>query len=177
MLFLRERIWYTEFVMERIELYNQNMLPPARRKRTCVLAAILILGILALTACVLFCVFTTRKNLRITLPLTIVTSVVAGWIEITLIHGLFGRASAEYKHCGMMLKEPRETQSGRFEKTDDVRRIGNGISVRKVRVSREEHEQILSVAETLANKLPDRFSGTAQTVYDFIVAFEVDGDD
>ena len=72
-----------------------------------------------------------------------------------------------------MLNEPRETFTGRFEKTDDVRRVKNGLSVRRVRCFEDEHETALSVNESKAALLPDAFSGTVQTVYDFIVAFEV----
>ncbi len=153
------------------------MLIPANGKRKRALIVMLIIGVLGLSACVLFCVFATRRNLRTMLPLTVGTSILSGWTVITLLHGAFSEANAEQRHLRLMLEEPRVAQSGRFEKTGDVRRVRNGVTMRKIRMTEDGHERMLSVNEALADKLPDAFSGTVETVYDFIVAFEVNVDD
>ena len=162
--------------MKRTELYNRDMLIPSHGKRKRALLSMLIIAALGLAACVLLCVFATRRNMRIVLPLTIGTSILTGWIVITVLHGTYSDANADQKHCSLMLEEERQTQSGRFEKTDDVRRVKNGIAVRKVRMVQEGHERMLSVSEKLAPKLPDVFTGTVETVYDFIVEYEVNDD-
>lgn len=163
--------------MERTELYRWEMLIPAKGKRKRALIAMLIIGVLGLSACILFCVFATRRNMRVMLPLTIGTSILSGWTVITILHGAFSESNAEQRHCRLMLEEPRVKQIGRFEKTDDVRRVRNGVTMRKIRMTEDGHERMLSVNEALAGKLPDAFSGTVETVYDFIVAYEVNGDD
>ena len=111
------------------------------------------------------------------LPITIGTSVLIGWVVLTILHGSFNTASADVRHCELMLSEPRTTQRGSFRKTDEIKRVRNGMHVRKVLLREGERERILSVSEMRAAELPDRFTGTAETVYDYIVAYEVDGDD
>ena len=163
--------------MKRVELYDPGALPKKRVRRRKLFAAMLCIGGIGLFVCILFCVLTTRKNYMTMLPLTIAASVLTGWIIITFLHGSFSDANADVRHWETMLREPRETQRGRFEKTDDVRRVRNGMTVRKVRFFEDERERVLSVSEHLADRLPDTFSGTVETVYDFIVAYEVNGDD
>jgi hypothetical protein len=163
--------------MKRIELYDPEALPKKRARRKTLLAVMLGIGGIGLFVCILLCVLTTRKNYMTMLPLTIAASVLAGWIVITLLHGSFGNANADVRHWETMLREPRETQRGRFEKTGDVQRVRNGMTVRRVRFFEEERERVLSVSEHLADRLPDAFSGTVETVYDFIVAYEENGDD
>ena len=163
--------------MKPTELYNPDALLPERARKKRALITMLIIGAAGLCACVVLCVLATRRNLRLVMPLTIGTSVLSGWAVITVLHESFLRAGAQVRHGDLMLNEPRETVTGRFEKTDDVRRMKNGLSVRKVRWSVEDHEAILSVNEAKAALLPDVFTGTVQTVYDFIVAYEVSEDD
>ena len=57
-----------------------------------------------------------------------------------------------------------------------MRRVKNGLSVRRVRCIDGERETALTVNESKTALLPDVFVGTVQTVYDFIVAFEVKED-
>lgn len=159
-----------------IELYHAEAILPERTRKKRTLIVMLVIAAIGLAACIVICTFATRRNLRLILPLTIGTSTVAGWIVITLLHGPFLEAGAQCRHSDLMLNEKREAFTGRFEKTDDVRRIKNGLSVRKVRCIEEERERVLSVNEEKAAQLPDAFSGTVQTVYDFIVAYEVNED-
>lgn len=165
-------------MMKRVELYGENALISERgRKRRTGIVMLIVLAI-GLAACVVLCTFATRRNLKVLLPVTIGVSVLTGWIDITILHGAFGESNARVRHMNMMLTEPRETVRGRFEKTDDVTRMRNGMSIRKVRLTVEEQpERILSVNEALSDRLPDGFTGTAETVYAFIVAYEVDEDD
>ncbi len=163
--------------MERMELYDLNALPKKRERQKKLRIVMLCIGGLGLLICILFCVFATRKNYGVLLPLTIGTSMLTGWIVITFLHGSFGIARADVRHCEMMLSEPRTVQRGTFEKTDEVRRMRNGMHVRRVLLFEGERERLLSVSEQKASKLPDRFTGTAETVYDFIVSYEVNGDD
>lgn len=163
--------------MERIELYDPEALPEKHRKKKKLRTVMLCIGGIGLLACILLCVFATRQNRNILMALTIGASTLAGWIVITFLHGSFGTAHADIRHCELMLSEPRIEQHGRFQKTGEVRRMRNGMHVRKVLLFEGDRERILSVSEQKAAKLPDAFTGTAETVYDFIVSYEVNGDD
>lgn len=174
---LRRKTCYTDNMEKRVELYHPDALPEKREKKKKLRAVMLCIGGIGLLACILFCVFATRRNQHLLLPLTIGTSVLTGWIVITFLHGSYGRANADVRHCELMLSEPRVEQRGRFRKTDEVRRMRNGMHVRKVLLFEGDRERLLSVSEQKAAQLPDAFSGTAETVYDFIVAYEVNGDD
>lgn len=168
---------YTETMEKRVELYHANALPDKRARKKKLLGVMLCIGGIGLLACILFCAFATRQNRHVMLPLAIGTSVLTGWIVITFLHGSYGHAGADVRHCELMLSEPREIQRGRFTKTDEIRRVKNGMHVRKVLLTEGDRERILSVSEMKAKELPDSFSGTAETVYDYIVAYEADGDD
>ena len=161
----------------RVELYHADALPEKRTKKKKLLWVMLCIGGIGLLGCILFCAFATRANRHVMLPLTIGTSILTSWIVITFLHGSYGNASADIRHCNLMLSEPRIMQQGRFEKTGEVRRMRNGMHVRKVLLFEGDRERILSVSEQKAKELPGAFTGTAETVYDFIVAYEVNGDD
>ena len=60
---------------------------------------------------------------------------------------------------------------------DLMRRVRNGVTVRKVRLRAVPRDVLLNLNEEKATLLPDAFSGTVETVYDFIAAYEADGDD
>lgn len=163
--------------MKRVELYHPDALPEQHRRKQKLLGVMLGIAGIGLLACILLCAFATRANRHVLLPLTIGTSVLIGWVVITILHGSFNMANADVRHCELMLSEPRSLQRGSFRKTDEVRRVRNGMHVRKVLFQEGDRERVLSVSERKAEQLPDSFSGTAETVYDYIVAYEVDGDD
>ncbi len=177
MLPLRGEICYTERMEKRVELYHPDALPEKRAKKKKLMTVMLCIGGIGLLICILFCAFATRANRHVMLPLTIGTSILTSWIVVTFLHGSFSFASADVRHCELMLSEPRTVQRGRFTKTGEVRRMRNGMQVRKVLLHEGDRERVLSVNERKAKNLPDAFSGTAETVYDFIVAYEVNGDD
>ena len=168
---------YTRTMKNHVELYHANALPEKRARKQRLAAVMLCIGGLGLLACILLCAFATRQNRHILLPVTIGASILAGWTVITILHGSYGKANADVRHCELMLSEPRTVQKGSFRKTDEVRRVRNGMHVRKVLFKEGERERVLSVSEMKASELPDAFSGTAETVYDYIVAYEVNGDD
>ena len=159
--------------MELHALYESDELTLARaaegRTRRIMLAA----AIVGLVLCVLFCLLTTRKNQDVTLPLTVGTSILAGWIVIFLSHSRLEDARARARHAELMLTGPRETFSGRFEKLPGVYRVKKGVAIRKVRLREDFHETMLTVSAQKADRLPDVFTGTVETVYDCIVAFGV----
>ena len=159
-----------------IELYHEDAIPHKRARKKKLLAVMCCIGGAGLLACILLCAFATRLNRDVLLPVTIGVSAVTGWIVITFLHGSFALANADVRHSELMLREPRTKQTGRFQKTGEVRRMKNGMHVRKVLLMEGDRERILSVSEQKAKDLPDAFSGTAETVYDFIVAYEVNGD-
>lgn len=162
--------------MKRIELYHSEELGTARTRQKRAKYAMIGVGAAGLLACALLCVFATRENVAVMRPIVIGTSILAGWIVIFLSHAVYGEARASAHHDERMLNEPPARVSGRFEKTDDVRRIRNGVTVRRIRMRSEPRDVILNVNEQKAALLPDAFTGTVETVYDFITAFEVDGD-
>lgn len=157
--------------MEMHALYTSDELDRARAREKRVRKAMLIVAAVGLLLCVLFCCFTTRKNQAVTLPLTVGASILSGWIVIFLSHSRYDGARAKARHAQLMLTGPRESFTGRFTKLDGVYRVKKGVSIRKVRLQEEFHESILTVANEKAPLLPGEFTGTAETVYDCIVAW------
>ena len=162
--------------MKRIELYQNEELgrENARKKRAGI--AMIAVGAAGLAACVTLCALSSRENVSVMRPIVIGASILAGWIVIFLSHAVYGEARAASHHDETMLSEPRTRVCGQFEKTGDVRRVKNGVTVRKVRMRSEPRDVMLNVNEQKAPLLPDAFTGTVETVCDFIVSVEVDGD-
>ncbi len=153
-------------------LYQQEELSRAeavRRRAGRAMAAVAAVG---LVICVFLCCFATRKNQSVTLPLTIAASVLSGWVVIFLSHSRYEVAKAQVRHLETMLTGPRERFAGRFTKQEGVYRVRRGVSIRKVRLQEEFHQYMLTVADQKAARLPDEFTGTVETVYDCIVAWE-----
>ena len=163
--------------MERNELYRTEELTAAEAAQKRTRRAMLIVAAAGLILCVTCCCLTTRKNQGVTLPLTAGTSILAGWIVIFLSHSRYDPARARARHDELMLTGPRERFSGRFTKQDQVYRVKGGVSIRKVRLKEEVRDTLLTVSEEKAARLPDEFTGTVETVYDCIVAFEVQDDE
>jgi hypothetical protein len=160
-----------------IELYNTEALATDRAQIKRRLIVMLLVAAAGLIPCVALIALATRRNQHILLPLAIGIAWLSGWVFITILHGSFAKANARRRHDETMLNEPRERMTGRFTKTDEVRRMKNGMEVRKVLLLEDGRERVLSVNEAKAQLLPDAFMGAADTVYDFIVAYEVNGDD
>ena len=158
--------------MEKHVLYAAEELDRAKATQKRIAAAMAVTGGLGLVLCVLFCCFATRKNQDVTLPLTIGTSVLFGWIVIFLSHSRYDGARALVRHLELMLTGPRERFSGRFTKLDGVYRVKRGVSIRKVRHEVDHREILLTVADEKSALLPESFEGTVETVYDCIVAYE-----
>ena len=164
-------------MMKRVELYEEATLQTERGRKNRLLIVMLVIAAVGLAACIVLCTLATRRNLRILMPITIAVSVLAGWVNITILHGPFAAINARVRHYKTMLNEPRETEHGSFEKLDGVTLMKNGMTIRKVRRTENGHETILSVNEALSKQLPDAFTGSVETVYAFIAAYEVDEDD
>lgn len=160
--------------MELRSLYGSEELTKARTAWKRVRRAMLAVAAAGLVLCVLFCCCTTRRNQDVTLRLTVGTSVLAGWIVIFLSHSRLEQAQARARHAELMLTGPREKFSGRFEKLAGVYRVKKGVSIRKVRLEEEFHETMLTLSDEKAPLVPDRFTGTVETVYDCIVAWAED---
>ena len=77
----------------------------------------------------------------------------------------------------MVEEGERKTVGGRFEKTNEVRYIRHGVTLRRVRLTSGERETMLVLYEPYAKRLPDTFVGAVETVNGFIVAYEVDDND
>jgi len=144
--------------MELHALYESEEMIRAQATEKRTRRAMGIVAAAGLVLCVLFCLFTTRQNQGVTLPLTVGTSILAGWIVIFLSHSRLEDARARARHAQLMLTGPRETFSGRFEKLPGVYRVKKGVAIR---------------SDEKAARLPDVFDGTVETVYDCIVAFGV----
>lgn len=165
------------FDMKQIELYKAEERDKEKARKQRAKIGMIVVGAAGLLGCVILCLCATRRNVAVLRPIVIGLSVLSGWVVIFLSHAVYGEAKATEAHDALMLSEPRVRVSGRFEKTDDVRRVKNGVTVRKVRMLSVPRDVLLNVNEEKAALLPDAFSGTVETVYDFIAAFEVDGDD
>ena len=158
--------------MEQHAFYRQEELTAARAAQKRTGAAMAVVAGAGLVVCVVLCCLATRKNQDVTLPLTIGASTLAGWIVIFLSHSRYDGAKARARHAELMLTGPRERFSGRFTKLEGVYRVKKGVSIRKVRLQEEFHETLLTVSDEKAALLPDDFTGTVETVYDCIVAYE-----
>ena len=159
--------------MELHALYESEEMIRAQATEKRTRRAMGIVAAAGLVLCVLFCCFTTRQNQGVTLPLTVGTSILSGWIVIFLSHSRLEDARARARHAQLMLTGPRETFSGRFEKLPGVYRVKKGVAIRKVRLREDFHETMLTLSDEKAARLPDVFDGTVETVYDCIVAFGV----
>ncbi len=153
-------------------LYRQEELTAAETAQRRTRTAMVLVAAAGLILCILLCCLATRENQRVTLPLTIGVSVLSGWVVIFLSHSRYSSARARARHVELMLTGPRESFSGTFEKLEGVWRVKKGVSIRKVRQQEAFHETLLTVADEKAALLPDRFTGTVETVYDCIVAYE-----
>ena len=158
--------------METHFLYHSEELPRARAAQKRTGRAMALAAGLGLLLCVVLCCCATRRNLGLVLPLTVGASTLAGWIVIYLSHSRYEGARARVKHLALMLSGPRERFSGRFAQQEGVWRVKRGISIRKVRLQEDLHETMLTVAADKAPLLPERFTGSVETVYDCIVAYE-----
>ena len=158
--------------MESHVLYRSEEMTAAQAAEKRTRRAMLIVAAAGLILCVLFCCFTTRGNRNVTRPLTVGTSILAGWIVIFLSHSRYDDARARKRHLELMLTGPRERYTGRFTKLAEVYRVKKGVAIRKVRLQEEFHETMLTVSAEKAAQLPDEFTGTVETVYDCIVAYE-----
>ena len=145
--------------MEQRSFYTEAELTSAKTKERRVGRAMAIVAGLGLVLCVLCCCFTTRQNQGVTLPLTVGTSILTGWIVIFLSHSRFDGARAEARHVELMLTGPRETFSGRFTLQPGIWRVKKGVSIRKVKEQEEFHETLLSVYDEKASRLPEDFTG------------------
>lgn len=163
--------------MKRIELYREETKERARIRQKRAGIAMLAVAGAGLLLCILWCALTTRKNDGVMLPLTIGTSILTGWIVIFLSHALYDDAKSMVRHSEAIAEGERKTVSGRFTKTGEVYRIRHGVTVRRVHVDTGERELTLNVCEALSKELPDSFSGTAETVFGFLAACEVNADD
>ena len=157
--------------MELHSLYMPEELRAARAAQGRARRAMLIAAGLGLALCVSVCCFATRKNQGVTLPLVIGASTLFGWAVIYLSHSRYTPAKAAVRHLELMLTGPRERFSGRFEKKEGTWLVKKGVPIRKVMQREEFHETLLSVYAEKADRLPDTFTGTVETVYDCIVAF------
>ena len=157
-----------------ISLYRTEELTEARTAQKRAGRAMLAVAAAGLAVCMALCCLTTRRNQRLTFPLTFGTSVLAGWVVIFLSHSRYEGAKARVRHVELMLTGPRERFEGRFEKLEGTWRVKRGVPIRKVRQREEFHEMLLSVYDEKAAQLPDAFEGAVETVYDCIVAFRED---
>lgn len=154
------------------QLYTseESAIAKAAQRRAAV--AMAIVGAAGLAACVVLCFLATRQNQDVTRPLTIGASILSGWIVIFLSHSSFDGARAHARHAELMLTGPRETFSGAFSIQEGVYRVRRGVSIRRVKLNQGFHDVMLTVSAEKASLLPETFTGTVETVYDCIVAFE-----
>jgi len=163
--------------MKHCELYNKEALLSMHAKKKRAGIAMLAVAAAGLAACIVLCLLTTRSNYGTMLWATVGTSIVSGWIVIFLSHAVFEVAKTGERHMKMVEEGERKTVGGRFEKTNEVRYIRHGVTLRRVRLTSGERETMLVLYEPYAKKVPETFSGEAEIVNDFIVAYEVNGDD
>ena len=160
--------------MERINLYQPEELKAAQARQRRTGRLMLAVALAGLIACVIVCCCATRQNQRVTLPLTVGISILSGWVVIFLSHSRYEGAKAQARHVELMLTGPRETFSGRFTLQKGVWRVKKGVSIRKVKEQEAFHETLLSLYDAKAPRLPEDFTGTVETVYDCIVAFQAE---
>ena len=164
-------------MMKRYELYNPEALLSMQAKKKRVGIAMLAVAAAGLLACVILCILTTRSNYGTMLWTTVGVSILSGWTVIFLSHAVYEPTKSGVRHMKMVEEGERKTIRGRFEKTNEVRYIRHGVTLRRVRAVYGERAAMLVLYEPYAKRLPDIFVGAVETVNDFIVAYEVDDND
>ena len=159
--------------MKTKELYRPEDLSRLMKQRKMWRILLLTLTALAVGVCVLLCTrVTTRNAARMELAV-IITSILSGWVLITLRYELLVLARREAEHAAHMLAGPRVTCTGTLTLTEDTVRIPGSIRVRGLTLQEGKDVRRLNVNVTKLKQLgqlPRRV--TVQTVHGFLVALE-----
>ena len=159
--------------MNRRELYRPEDLSRLTKKRKIRRVVLLALTALAAGVCVLLCCLVTTRNARRMELAVILTSVLSGWVLITLRYELLVLARREAEHTANMLAGPRVTRTGTLSLTGDTMRIPNSVRVRRLTLQEGENVCRLSVNAGKVKMLGDLpRQVTVCTVHDFVVALE-----
>lgn len=159
--------------METIELYRSEDLIRLTKQRKIMRVLLLTLTALAVGVCVLLCCMVTTRNAARMELAVILTSILSGWILITLRYERLVLVRREAEHAANMLAGERVTRTGILSLTEDTVRIPGSIRVRRLTIQEGKTACRLSVNVKklkLLGELPRQV--TVQTVHDFVVALE-----
>ena len=155
------------------ELYSPEDLSRLTKKRKRMRILFLILTALALGLCVLLCCMVTTRNAARMERIVILTSILSGWVLITLRYELLVLSRREAEHAAHMLAGPRVTRTGILSLTEDTVRIPGSIRIRRLTLQEGTETYRLSVNVSKLGALGDLPRKVAvTTVYDYVVALE-----
>ena len=159
--------------MKTKELYRPEDLSRLMKQRKMWRILLLTLTALAVGVCVLLCTrVTTRNAARMELAV-IITSILSGWVLITLRYELLVLARREAEHITHMLAGERVTYTGILSLTEDTVRIPNSIRIRRLTLQEGKDIHRLSVNVKKLKELGELpRQVTVSTVHDFVVALE-----
>ena len=178
-LFVRYRLRRAEFtgiIQSMKALYLQSDIDRLRRQTALWIAAAGGVLVVTLALCIMFCVRTHTANAPAMLRNTILTSILGGWIALTLRIFVIDELCYAKKHTEAMLQGPRETVTGTFTRTDEHIRIRRGVSMQKIQADTEGRTLALQLYDGAAKRFPRTGVVRVETVYGFIVAYEVADD-
>ncbi|MBQ6430595.1 MAG: hypothetical protein IJJ99_01775 [Oscillospiraceae bacterium] len=159
--------------MKTIELYRPEDLARLTKKRKIRRVLLLTLTALAAGVCVLLCCLVNTRNAARMELAVILTSILSGWVLITLRYELLVLARREAEHTAHMLAGPRVTRTGILDLTDVTVRIPGSVRIRRLTLQEGKDVRRLSVDASrlrMLGELPRQV--TVSTVHDFVVALE-----
>lgn len=159
--------------METYELYRPEELSRLTKQRKIWRVVLLALTALAVGLCVLLCCLVTTRNAARMELTVILTSILSGWVLITLRYELLVLARREAEHAAHMLAGPRVTRTGTLSLAEGAVRIPGSIRIRKLTLQEGAAVHRLSVDASRIKALGDLpRQVTVDTVHDFVVALE-----
>ncbi|MBO4847971.1 MAG: hypothetical protein J5586_02350 [Clostridia bacterium] len=154
-----------------VELYSQDDIAAIEKKRRIWIAAAAAAALITLAVCVYFCIRANTLNAERMLLYCIISSVIGGWIVISILRFPVYDLKYAKRHTMAILTGEREEVRGDFTVTDERVRIINGVSMYKVAVDGAERVRSLQL---FADK-KELFDGSAHSVisvHGFIAAYE-----
>ncbi len=165
--------------MERkiVELYSAAEIDSLRKKRRVWIVVTAVIGALTLGLCIWFCAKTRTQNAPQMLRNTLLTSLIGGWIVITLLHFCVEDCTCAIAHTEAILSGERETVAGTFAYKKEYTRVKRGVTMRSVAVSGAGRTALLQVYDAKEKRFDPARTHLVYSVHGFVVAYEVEDAD
>ena len=165
--------------MERkiVELYSAAEIDSLRKKRRVWIVVTAVIGALTLGLCIWFCAKTRTQNAPQMLRNTLLTSLIGGWIVITLLHFCVEDCTCAIAHTEAILSGEREPVAGTFAYKKEYTRVKRGVTMRSVPVSGAGRTALLQVYDAKEKRFDPACTHLVYSVHGFVVAYEVEDAD